>query len=79
MTNLIWWQRPHIVQGRHLPAFDDVDGQIIGAYAAKFSCTAGGKWNSPEYCEFPSYPYTLVPTARVVHKTDLKVMVKVYR
>jgi hypothetical protein len=79
VVNLIWLQSPYIVQGRHVPAFNDVDGQIIGAYAAEFSCTAVGKWNPPEDCAFPAYPSTLVPTPRVVHKTDLKVMVKVYR
>jgi hypothetical protein len=67
------------VQGSHLPAFDDVDGQIIGEYAAEFDSLVAGNWIPLEDCDYPWDGYLLPPIFKTVHKTGLKVMVKVYQ
>jgi hypothetical protein len=78
VASLTWFKMPYIAQGRHLPAFDDVDGQIIGQYAAEFLATIAGDIRPPEDCDWVT-PFSLGPSFQTVRKTDLKVTVKVYR
>jgi hypothetical protein len=63
-----WADLPTLSQGRFVPTFDDVDGQVIGGIAMAFNYTVSGGYRAPNDdngsgCECQEPPETGCPDA----------------
>jgi hypothetical protein len=63
-----WVDMPTLSQGRFVPTFDDVDGQVIGAVAMTFNYKVSGGYRAPNDangsgCECQEPPETGCPDA----------------
>jgi hypothetical protein len=85
LTDVFWTQAPTLSQGRLLPDFNDINGQVIGTYDLEFRYSISGEylvvgeaigscWCAQASCAVNQY---LVDVP--VRKTGLQIMVKVYQ